>query len=71
MCVDRGWEALRVLNEQTGRSGRCSICTCRGMDGYCLAENILAREQLAPHPDRRFSCYDLTRFKQRRCARDG
>jgi len=36
-----------------------------GMDGYCLAENILAREQFRNIPIVAFSCYDLTRFKQR------
>ena len=36
-----------------------------GMDGYRLAENILAREQFRNIPIVAFSCYDLTRFKQR------
>jgi PleD family two-component response regulator len=35
------------------------------MDGFCLAENILAREQCRDIPIVAFSCYDLTRFKQR------
>jgi two-component system sensor histidine kinase/response regulator len=36
-----------------------------GMDGYCLAENILSHAQYRSIPIVAFSCYDLTRFKQR------
>ena len=64
VCVDRGWEALRVLNEQTVDLVLLDL-HMPGMDGYCLAENILAREQLRHIPIVAFSCYDLTRFKQR------
>ena len=64
MCVDRGWEALRVLNEQPVDLILLDL-HMPGMDGYCLAENILAREQFRNIPIVAFSCYDLTRFKQR------
>jgi len=64
VCVDRGWEALRVLNEQPIDLVLLDL-HMPGMDGYCLAENILAREQLRHIPIVAFSCYDLTRFKQR------
>jgi len=63
-CADRGWEALRILEEQ-----RVDLILLDlhmpGMDGYCLAENILGREKLKSIPIIAFSCYDLTRFKQR------
>ena len=36
-----------------------------GMDGYCLAENILSHAEYRSIPIVAFSCYDLTRFKQR------
>lgn len=64
VCVDRGWDALRVLNEQAVDLILLDL-HMPGMDGYCLAENILAREQLRNIPIVAFSCYDLTRFKQR------
>ena len=64
VCVDRGWEALRVLNEQPVDLILLDL-HMPGMDGYCLAENILAREQFRNIPIVAFSCYDLTRFKQR------
>jgi len=64
VCVDRGWEALRVLNEQTVDLILLDL-HMPGMDGYCLAESILAREQFRNIPIVAFSCYDLTRFKQR------
>lgn len=64
VCVDRGWDALRVLNEQAIDLILLDL-HMPGMDGYCLAENILAREQLRNIPIVAFSCYDLTRFKQR------
>jgi len=63
-CADRGWEALRILEEQ-----RVDLILLDlhmpGMDGYCLAENILSRDALKSIPIIAFSCYDLTRFKQR------
>jgi CheY-like chemotaxis protein len=64
VCVDRGWDALRVLNEQAIDLILLDL-HMPGMDGYCLAENILAREQFRDIPIVAFSCYDLTRFKQR------
>lgn len=64
VCVDRGWEALRVLNERPVDLILLDL-HMPGMDGYCLAENILAREQCRDIPIVAFSCYDLTRFKQR------
>ena len=64
VCVDRGWEALRVLNEQAVDLILLDL-HMPGMDGYCLAESILAREQFRNIPIVAFSCYDLTRFKQR------
>ena len=63
-CADRGWEALRILEAQ-----RVDLILLDlhmpGMDGYCLAENILANETLRSIPIIAFSCYDLTRYKQR------
>ena len=44
VCVDRGWEALRVLGEQPVDLILLDL-HMPGMDGYCLAENILARDQ--------------------------
>jgi CheY-like chemotaxis protein len=64
VCVDRGWDALRVLNEQPVDLILLDL-HMPGMDGYRLAENILAREQFRNIPIVAFSCYDLTRFKQR------
>jgi two-component system, sensor histidine kinase and response regulator len=64
VCVDRGWEALRVLNEQAVDLILLDL-HMPGMDGYCLAETILSREQFRNIPIVAFSCYDLTRFKQR------
>jgi len=64
ICVDRGWEALRVLQERAVDLILLDL-HMPGMDGYCLAENILAREQFRNIPIVAFSCYDLTRFKQR------
>jgi CheY-like chemotaxis protein len=64
ICVDRGWEALRVLSE-----GKVDLILLDlhmpGMDGYCLAENILSHAEYRSIPIVAFSCYDLTRFKQR------
>ncbi len=63
-CADRGWDALRILEEQ-----RVDLILLDlhmpGMDGYCLAENILSRDSMKQIPIIAFSCYDLTRFKQR------
>jgi CheY-like chemotaxis protein len=64
VCADRGWEALRVLQETPVDLILLDL-HMPGMDGYCLAENILAREQFRNIPIVAFSCYDLTRFKQR------
>ena len=64
VCVDRGWDALQVLNERPIDLILLDL-HMPGMDGYRLAENILAREQFRNIPIVAFSCYDLTRFKQR------
>lgn len=64
VCVDRGWKALGVLSEQAVDLILLDL-HMPGMDGYCLAENILAREQFRDIPIVAFSCYDLMRFKQR------
>jgi CheY-like chemotaxis protein len=63
-CADRGWEALRIL-EETEIDLILLDLHMPGMDGYCLAENILSRERFKSIPIVAFSCYDLTRFKQR------
>ena len=64
LCAESGWDALGLLNEQ-----RIDLILLDlhmpGMDGYCLAENILSHEQFRLIPIVAFSCYDLTRFKQR------
>jgi len=64
VCADRGWEALRILQERPVDLILLDL-HMPGMDGYCVAENILAREQFRNIPIVAFSCYDLTRFKQR------
>ena len=64
VCVDRGWDALRVLSEQPIDLILLDL-HMPGMDGYCLAENILAHTQYQSIPIVAFSCHDLTRFKQR------
>jgi CheY-like chemotaxis protein len=64
LCADRGWEALRLLNEQPVDLILLDL-HMPGMDGYCLAENILSRDGFRSIPIVAFSCYDLTRFKQR------
>jgi CheY-like chemotaxis protein len=64
LCVDRGWEALRVLGENKVDLILLDL-HMPGMDGYCLAENILSQEEYRSIPIVAFSCYDLTRFKQR------
>jgi two-component system, sensor histidine kinase and response regulator len=66
VCIsaERGWDALRLLSER-----RVDLILLDlhmpGMDGYCLAENILAHERYRAIPIVAFSCYDLTKFKQR------
>lgn len=64
LCAERGWDALRLLSE-----ARVDLILLDlhmpGMDGYCLAENILADERYRSIPIVAFSCYDLTSFKQR------
>ncbi len=62
--ADRGWEALRLLEEHKVDLVLLDL-HMPGMDGYCLAENILGRDSLKSIPIIAFSCYDLTRFKQR------
>jgi CheY-like chemotaxis protein len=62
--ADRGWEALRILDENRVDLVLLDL-HMPGMDGYCLAENILGRDSLKSIPIIAFSCYDLTRFKQR------
>jgi CheY-like chemotaxis protein len=64
LCVDRGWDALRVLGENPVDLILLDL-HMPGMDGYCLAENILSHEEYRAIPIVAFSCYDLTRFKQR------
>ena len=64
LSAERGWDALRLLSER-----RVDLILLDlhmpGMDGYCLAENILAHERYRVIPIVAFSCYDLTKFKQR------
>jgi CheY-like chemotaxis protein len=64
VCVDRGWDALRVLSEQPVDLILLDL-HMPGMDGYCLAENILSHTKYQSIPIVAFSCHDLTRFKQR------
>lgn len=64
VCVDRGWDALRVLSEQAIDLILLDL-HMPGMDGYCLAENILSHTKYQSIPIVAFSCHDLTRFKQR------
>jgi len=64
LCADRGWEALRILEENQVDLILLDL-HMPGMDGYCLAENILSRNGFQSIPIVAFSCYDLTRFKQR------
>lgn len=62
--ADRGWDALRILDEHQIDLVLLDL-HMPGMDGYCLAENILSKDPLKSIPIIAFSCYDLTRFKQR------
>ncbi len=64
VCVERGWDALRVLQERPVDLILLDL-HMPGMDGYSLAQNILGREQFRHIPIVAFSCYDLTRYKQR------
>lgn len=64
VCVERGWDVLRLLSEQPVDLILLDL-HMPGMDGYCLAENILAHDKYRSIPIVAFSCYDLTRFKQR------
>jgi CheY-like chemotaxis protein len=63
-CAERGWDALRILSEQKIDLILLDL-HMPGMDGYCLAENILAHDRYRSIPIVAFSCYDLTKFKQR------
>ena len=63
-CAERGWDALRILSEQAVDLILLDL-HMPGMDGYCLAENILAHDRYRSIPIVAFSCYDLTKFKQR------
>ncbi len=64
VCAERGWEALQLLAENAVDLVLLDL-HMPGMDGYCVAENILAHERYKSIPIVAFSCYDLTRFKQR------
>lgn len=64
LCAERGWDALKILDERPIDLVLLDL-HMPGMDGYCLAENILKRDAFRSIPIVAFSCYDLTRFKQR------
>jgi CheY-like chemotaxis protein len=64
LCAERGWDALRLLSEHNVDLILLDL-HMPGMDGYCLAENILSHDRYRAIPIVAFSCYDLTRFKQR------
>lgn len=64
LCAQRGWDALRLLSEQPVDLILLDL-HMPGMDGYCLAENILSHDRYRSIPIVAFSCHDLTRFKQR------
>lgn len=64
LSAERGWDVLRILDEQAVDLILLDL-HMPGMDGYCLAENILSHERYKSIPIVAFSCYDLTRFKQR------
>jgi len=64
LCAERGWDALRLLSEHSVDLILLDL-NMPGMDGYCVAENILADQRYQSIPIVAFSCYDLPRFKQR------
>lgn len=64
LCAERGWDALRLLSEHAVDLILLDL-HMPGMDGYCLAENILSHDRYRSIPIVAFSCYDLPRFKQR------
>jgi CheY-like chemotaxis protein len=64
LCAERGWEALQLLSEHAVDLILLDL-HMPGMDGYCLAETILSHDRYRAIPIVAFSCYDLTRFKQR------
>lgn len=64
LCAERGWEALQLLSDHPVDLILLDL-HMPGMDGYCLAETILANDRFRSIPIVAFSCYDLTRFKQR------
>ena len=64
LCAERGWDALQLLGEHPVDLILLDL-HMPGMDGYRVAETILAHERYRSIPIVAFSCYDLTRFKQR------
>jgi len=64
LCAERGWEALQILGDHNIDLILLDL-HMPGMDGYCLAETILSHDRFRSIPIVAFSCYDLTRFKQR------
>jgi CheY-like chemotaxis protein len=64
LCAERGWEALQILGDHAVDLILLDL-HMPGMDGYCLAETILSHDRFRSIPIVAFSCYDLTRFKQR------
>ena len=64
ICVLRGYEALQVLNEQPVDLILLDL-HMPGMDGYCLAQNIRARERFRSIPIIAFSADNCTALKQR------
>ena len=64
ICALRGHEALQALNEQPVDLVLLDL-HMPGMDGYCLAQNIRARERFRSIPIVAFSADDCTALKQR------
>jgi len=64
ICAERGWDGLRLLSEHSVDLILLDL-NMPGMDGYCVAENVLADERYRSIPIVAFSCYDLPHFKQR------
>lgn len=64
VCAERGWDCLRILGERTVDLVLLDL-NMPGMDGYCVAENILGNDRYQSIPIVAFSCYDLPKFKQR------